>query len=96
MGGGIAQLIAEKGIPVIVRDLQPDVVDKGLTHIRSNLLAKFSKRGLGQEAVDKVMGRITGATDLNNFKKVSLVIEAVVEKIDIKQKVLQEVENHLA
>jgi len=95
MGGGIAQLIAEKGIPVIVRDLQPDVVDKGLTHIRSNLLAKFSKRGLGQEAVDKVMGRITGATDLNNFKNVSLVVEAVVEKIDIKQKVLQEVENHL-
>ncbi|PLY02819.1 MAG: hypothetical protein C0624_07760 [Desulfuromonas sp.] len=95
MGSGIAQLIAEKGIPVILRDLNSDVVEKGLAHIRAALTPKYLKRGLGQDAVDKVMGRITGTTSLDNFQAVELVIEAVVENLEIKKKVLQEIEPHL-
>jgi len=96
MGSGIAQLIAEKGVPVIIRDLQAEVVNKGLEHIRASLSTKFKKRGLGHDEVNKVMSRITGTTDVKAFPQADLVIEAIIEKLVVKQQVFKEIEPHLS
>ena len=95
MGSGIAQLVAEKGIDVYLKDIDEAVVEKGLDFIRSSLASKYKKRGKGSDAVEKTMKHVTGTIDFKHFDKVDLVIEAVVEKLDIKQNVLQEVESHL-
>jgi len=92
MGSAIAQLMAEKGMEVILRDLRDDIVTKGLEQVRGSLVEKYLRQGRGAEAVDKTMRKITGTTELSAFREVDLVIEAVVENLKIKQVVLKEVE----
>ncbi len=95
MGSGIAQLIAEKGIPVVLKDLNAEAVDKGLAHIREGITEKFAKRGKGEDAVEKTMSLVTGCSDFKPFVGVELTIEAVLEKLEVKQQVLKELEPHL-
>jgi len=96
MGGGIAQLLASKKISVILKDIRPEAVEKGLDHAREIFTRKFAKKGLGEEAVIKNMGFITGTTSYREFEGVDLVVEAVVENMGVKQAVLKEVEETLS
>ena len=85
MGGGIAMNFANAGIPVTIMDVTQDAVDKGLAKIKANYASTVSKGRLKQEEMDKRMALITPVTDLADGKDADIVIEAVFERMDIKQ-----------
>ncbi len=92
MGGGIAQLFAEKGITVRMKDISTKFVATGL-RAAADIFRKRAKKGI----VDKLQARdgfdrITGATDYSGFGSLDLAVEAVVEKMDIKKAVVKEFE----
>jgi len=96
MGTGIARLAADKGIPVFLKDISDEAVVTGLAHARKIFSGKMAKKDGDQAKVEAKMKLITGTTSYEGFAEVDLVIEAVVEKMAIKQEVLRETEKHLA
>jgi enoyl-CoA hydratase/3-hydroxyacyl-CoA dehydrogenase len=100
MGGQIAQTIAAAGIPVVLKDVSQDFVDAGLIEARNvtaSQMARLVKREkLTQEEADaqveEVVGRITGTTSYESFGDVDFVIEAVPERMEIKQAVFAELD----
>jgi enoyl-CoA hydratase / 3-hydroxyacyl-CoA dehydrogenase len=100
MGGEIAQAIAAADIPVVVKDIDQKFVDAALEKARGvtegQLARLVKKEKLTQEQADarvaEVMGRITGTTTYEGFGDVDFVIEAVPEKMEIKQAVFQELD----
>ncbi len=94
MGAGIAQTAAQAGFEVTIRDMEDRFVENGLTGISSNLARAVSKGKLDQTAADKVMERITGTTDLvMAAQDADLVIEAIIEIMEVKKQVYQELDN---
>jgi 3-hydroxyacyl-CoA dehydrogenase/enoyl-CoA hydratase/3-hydroxybutyryl-CoA epimerase len=92
MGGGIAQLFAEKGITVRMKDINTRFVGAGLK-AAADIFKKRRKKGIltplqARDGFD----RITGATDYSGFEKADLAIEAVAENMDVKKTVLTEFE----
>ena len=92
MGSGIVQVAAQGGRQVVVGDVSPDVVDKGLKRIEGFLERAVKKGKLAPEAVGETLGRIQGTTRLGDFVKCDLVVEAVVERLEVKKSVLAELD----
>ncbi len=100
MGGQIAQTIAAAGIPVVLKDIAQELVDLGLEEARratAGALEKLVEKGkLSEEQaaaqVEEVVGRITGALDYSGFGDVDLVVEAVPERMEVKQAVFAELD----
>jgi enoyl-CoA hydratase/3-hydroxyacyl-CoA dehydrogenase len=100
MGGQIAQTIAAAGIPVVLKDINPELVQAGLDEARNvtsgqiNKLAQKGKLTEEQAAaqIEEVVGRIHGTTSYEAFGDVDFVIEAVPEKMAIKQAVFAELD----
>jgi 3-hydroxyacyl-CoA dehydrogenase len=85
MGGGIAMCFANAGIPVTLVDTTQEALDKGLQKIRSNYAATVEKGRLAQSDMDKRMALISSATNLSEIKGANIVVEAVFERMDVKQ-----------
>jgi 3-hydroxyacyl-CoA dehydrogenase/enoyl-CoA hydratase/3-hydroxybutyryl-CoA epimerase len=95
MGAGIAELLAYQSIPVRVVDIDEETVDAGLEKARE-LLAKAAERaGWSDEDLQARTGCLRGSTDYEGFEKADLVVEAVVERMDIKKGVFERVENYV-
>ncbi len=100
MGGEIAQAIASSDIPVVVKDVKQEFVDAAVAKSREvtegQLGRLVKKEKLTQEQADarlaEVMGLITGTTTYEEFSDVDFVIEAVPEKMEIKQAVFRELD----
>jgi enoyl-CoA hydratase / 3-hydroxyacyl-CoA dehydrogenase len=100
MGGEIAQAIAAADIPVVVKDIDQKFVDAAVEKARAvtegQLARLVKKEKLTQEQADarlaEVMGLITGATSYEEFGDVDFVVEAVPEKMEIKQAVFRELD----
>ncbi len=92
MGAGIAQVAAQSGFDVILRDIKQDFVDNGLKGIDKNLSRLVEKGRL--EAADKeaAMGRIVGVVDMASAADCDLVIEAAVEIMEIKNSIFKELD----
>jgi 3-hydroxybutyryl-CoA dehydrogenase len=85
MGSGIAQVCAEAGHPVVVREVSEDLLKKGLGRIES-FLAKGVEKGkvtAGRKA--EVLGRLKGTTKVEDLRDCDIVIEAVVENLEAKR-----------
>ena len=100
MGGEIAQVIASAGIAVVLKDVRQEFVDLGLrkaeevTRTQLGVLVakgKISEQQAGEQA-SQVLGRIAGTTSYDGFGDVDFVIEAVPERMEIKQAVLAELD----
>jgi 3-hydroxybutyryl-CoA dehydrogenase len=92
MGNGIAQVFAQNGHPVVLRDLEQRFLDRALGTIGKSL-AKFVEKGkLAAEERDAVLSRITATTDLGAAATAGLVIEAVVEQVDVKTALFRELD----
>ena len=90
MGSGIAQVMAQGGLQVVIRDIKQAFVDKGLANIDKNLSKAVSKGKMAAADKDAIMGRISGAVELNEAVcNVDLVVEAAVENMDIKKDIFQ-------
>ncbi len=96
MGGGIAELIAAHDVPVTLKDIDQDALDSGLRHA-NDLLKQAGQRGIfAAEEVGLKFALIHGTLEYERFDEVDLVIEAVVERMPVKQQVLRETEKHLS
>jgi 3-hydroxyacyl-CoA dehydrogenase/enoyl-CoA hydratase/3-hydroxybutyryl-CoA epimerase len=95
MGAGIAQLLAARGVPVLLKDIRNEAVAAGLVQARKMFSRHLAKKGGDETKVEAKMALITGTTSYDGFEGVDLVIEAVVEKMAVKQAVLGETEAHL-
>ena len=100
MGGEIAQVIATAEIPVVLKDVERKFVDAGLQKARevtegqlNGLVAKEKlTREQADERLDQTLGRITGTTEYEGFGDVDLVVEAVPERMQVKQAVFAELD----
>jgi len=92
MGGGIAQLAAGEGIQVRMKDIEHDAVASGLQHARSVFDGAVKRHRMKAREADQAMERISGGVEYGGFGQLDLVVEAVVERLDVKRSVLKEVE----
>ncbi len=85
MGGGIAMSFANAGIPVTVVETAQEALDKGLAKIKGNYAATVQKGRLSQTDMDKRLALIRGTLNLGQAADADIVIEAVFERMDVKQ-----------
>ena len=90
MGGGIAQVMAQGGLQVIIRDIKAEYVAKGIGEIEKRLAKQVSKGEMTAEQQAEIFNRICGVVDLDSAScNVDLVIEAAVENMAIKKEIFQ-------
>jgi 3-hydroxyacyl-CoA dehydrogenase/enoyl-CoA hydratase/3-hydroxybutyryl-CoA epimerase len=92
MGGGIAQLAAYNGIRVRMKDIRHDAIANGLQHAKKLFDEAVEKRRLQPREAEQRMELISGGLEYHGFPSMDLVVEAVVEKMEVKRAVLREVE----
>jgi len=92
MGTGIAQVASTFGHEVYLYDAYSDQLGEAKHGLRNILQRQVEKDRMSQDEVDGIMNRIHFVEDLTNFNQCSLVIEAVIEDLDIKQDVFQRIE----
>ena len=87
MGSGIAQVCAMAGYDVKVQDLKQEQLDRGLAIITKNLVRQVEKGRMKEEEKEATLNRLAVTLDLDCVKEADLIIEAAVEKMDIKKKI---------
>ena len=100
MGGEIAQVVAASEVPVVLKDVDQKFVDAGLEKAREvtegqldGLVAKEKlTRDQADERLEATLGRITGTTEYEGFGDVDFVVEAVPERMEVKQAVFAELD----
>lgn len=93
MGHGIAQVCAQAGYEVSLRDISKELVEAGIARISKFLSGSVERQKMTQAEADAVLNRIKGTTDLKEAASdADLVIEAVVEDIDIKKQVFRDLD----
>ena len=92
MGHGIAQVAAQSGYQVILVDAVPAALERGRTQIGKGLERLVTKGKLAAEDRDQALGRLTTGGDLAALAGADLVVEAVVEREDVKRNVLSELD----
>jgi 3-hydroxyacyl-CoA dehydrogenase len=97
MAAQMAFLFAQRlGVPVVMRDLDQERVDKGLSFVRETA-EKLAGRGrLSPDAAQRIVASVSGTTDLGEFASCDFVIEAVTEVMGLKKKVFAELEGVIA
>jgi 3-hydroxyacyl-CoA dehydrogenase/enoyl-CoA hydratase/3-hydroxybutyryl-CoA epimerase len=96
MGGGIAQLLAYRGFAVRLKDINADAIALGLRHAQEMFDQAVKRRRLDKREARRMMQRISPTLDYSGFGNTDLVIEAVIERIDVKKAVLRETEERMA
>jgi 3-hydroxyacyl-CoA dehydrogenase len=92
MGGGIAMVLANAGIPVLLKDADQPALDRGLATIQSNYAHSVKRGRFTQLEAEERWKRITPTLSYDDFAKVDLVIEAVFEGMALKKEVFQELD----
>lgn len=89
MGSGIAQVAAQAGYEVVLRDVTEAALERGLGGIAASYERFTAKGRLAQADAEAALGRITTTTDLEAAGEADLVVEAVFEKLEVKQEVFR-------
>jgi 3-hydroxyacyl-CoA dehydrogenase/enoyl-CoA hydratase/3-hydroxybutyryl-CoA epimerase len=92
MGGGIARLLASRDISVRLKDVSPDALGAGLRAAREIFEERRRRRRMTSWAAEQKMALIAPTLDWSGFAGAEVVIEAIVEDLEIKKKVLRELE----
>jgi len=92
MGHGIAQVAAQAGYDVVLREVDQGKLDKGIAKIEKQLGRAVEKGKLEQSDADAVRGRIQGTLDYSDFADCDLVVEAITEDLDLKLEMWKEVD----
>jgi 3-hydroxyacyl-CoA dehydrogenase len=87
MGGGIAMAFADSGVEVKVLDMSQEALDRGLQRIRDNYAVSVKRGSITQAQMDERLAKIGGVTDYADIGDCDAVIEAVFERVDLKQDV---------
>lgn len=89
MGNGIAQVAAQAGFNVVMRDIEDRFVQGGLKSIDKFLAKSVEKGKMAAEQKDAIMGRIKGTTNMEDMKACDFIVEAVLEVMDLKKEVFK-------
>ncbi len=85
MGSGIAQVVAQAGYQVVVREVSTELVDKGLKSVEKNLQRMVEKGSLSEVERDHTRSRLRGTTSLEELRDADLVLEAIIEQLPAKK-----------
>jgi len=92
MGSGIAQVSAQAGWHVTMRDVDETSLDRGTAAIRDSLERFAAKGRIAPEDVEATLGRITPTTDIDTVADADIVVEAIFERLDAKQEVFRKLD----
>ncbi|MDP9050587.1 MAG: 3-hydroxybutyryl-CoA dehydrogenase [Acidobacteriota bacterium] len=95
MGNGIGHVLARSGFTVHLADIDQPALYRGMEAIRTNLAREVTKQKLTQQQADEARSRITFTTKLADLAPCKFVIEAAVERFDIKAKIFRELDTML-
>ena len=84
MGHGIAQVAAQAGLDVVVREAEQGALDKGLGRIGKSLAKLVEKEKIDQATADAATARLTGTLELSDLADCDLVVEAIIDDLGIK------------
>jgi 3-hydroxyacyl-CoA dehydrogenase len=90
MGHGIAQVAAQAGCAVVARESEQAALDKGVARVRKSLDKLVEKEKISRADADAAFGRISGTLELKGLSDCDLVVEAIVENLDVKNKLFAE------
>ncbi len=93
MGHGIAQVCATGGADVCMFDISEEAIEKGIDAIKKSVAKYVQKGRITEEDAKAIEGRLTPVTSYGDAKDVDLVIEAVVEDINVKKKIFEELDD---
>ena len=93
MGAGIAHVFAVGGYEVNLVDSSEDSLEKALSSIKNNLAKQVKREKISAEEADKSLARISAESNIDSAKSSQLVIEAVYEKKEVKEKILKELDS---
>lgn len=92
MGSGIAQVLAAKGLDVVISDRSADVLDRGIASIKKQLKRLVRKGEIAEGIASEIAGRVRPETALEAMKDVDFVIEAVTENEEIKKSIFSKLD----
>jgi len=92
MGSGIAQVCAQAGYQVVVREINGQFLKAGLGKIEKTLGGAVTKGKMAEAEMQAILGRVKGTTTLQDFGGCDLVIEAAIENLDEKKKIFAELD----
>ena len=95
MGGGIAHLLADKGVSVRMKDIGLPGLEIGIQSALALFKKSLKRKSITSRQFDQKLARIAPTTTFDGFRSSEVVIEAVVERMDVKQSVLKELEDHV-
>ncbi|RMF30710.1 MAG: 3-hydroxybutyryl-CoA dehydrogenase [Chloroflexi bacterium] len=93
MGSGIVEVCARAGYNVVVREINDDLLQKGLDRVHRSMSKGVSRGKLTQEEMDAALARITGTVSMEPFAQADIVIEAVIENAETKKEVFAALDN---
>jgi 3-hydroxybutyryl-CoA dehydrogenase len=96
MGAGIAQVAATAGHSVVVFDNNSAALEKAKTNLKATLAKLVEKQKIDQGAADTIIRKTNYVSELSTFKNCGLIIEAIIENLDVKQKVFSDLESIVA
>src|SRR4030095_10046605 len=85
MGAGIAQVSAAAGFPTLVREVTPELLDRGIKGIERNLSRLVEKGTISEAAKVEIRSRLKGTTVIEDLKDCDLIIEAIIEQLPAKR-----------
>ena len=92
MGGGIATVLADKEMTVRLKDINQEGIQAAVSYATKYYGKKVKRKHMSKQEYSQRMERISGSTTYSGFGMMDVVIEAVPEKLELKQKILQDVE----
>ena len=92
MGLDIAQVFATKGFEVTVRDISDEILDAAKAKLVKGLDKKVAKGKMTEEAKEAILGNMSFTTDLKDLADMDLIVEAILERMDIKKSVFGELD----
>jgi len=84
MGSGIAQVCAQAGFQTVVREVSPELVEKGLKGIEKNLIRLVEKNTITDVAKNEIRGRLKGVTAIEELRDCDVIVEAIIEQLPAK------------
>lgn len=94
MGSGIATALILSNYPVILKEVNEKFLNAGIDRVKANLQSRVKKGKMTEEKYERTMSLLTGVLDYRSFRDVDMVIEAVLEKVSLKQEIFADLEKY--
>ena len=94
MGAGIAEVSVTKGIEVLLKDIKQETIDTARQQIWKTLKKKVKYKSITKNQAEIQMNNLRGQLSYNDFENADIVIEAVLEVMDLKKRIIQDIESH--